>query len=477
MYGTAFVQSFLLFNEKCKNMRSIFLLLLSCCITAAVSAQNVTIKFNGANKNRNYEVVLDGTSYYSANPNGTSTTTNNSVVLNNLQPGTHNLKVYRLKNSGTRRANSSAVYTKDFVLRSDYDMNINVNGNGQIAFAESRIRNRNRNGNVYNNGTQGSTGVAISTYDYNQLLQNVSGTTSASNRYNAVYNALSTGNYTYTSAQVRQLLSLINSETDRLYLAKQGYARVSDPTYYSVVYDLFPSVNARNELNAFVVNRGGINSNIGTDVYTRVAMSDADFTQIYNNAQSSWFQSGKVSAVRDAFNNTGYIFSTAQVRQLLGLVNAESDRLALAKLAYARTADPANFTALYDMLPSQASKNDLDYYVRNNGNVLMSGSATASVSAVTDATFSDFLFNLKFKLFRSAKVSAVKDFINTSGNYFTVAQVKELVGVGSAESDKIDIAKLAYKKTVDPVNYQQVIDLIPGANGKADVTAYVNANR
>src|SRR6476469_2849338 len=183
-------------------MKKIGFLLMSCCITAASFAQNVNIKFNGSNKNKNYELVLDGTSYYS---NNVSASNQNMVTLNNLQPGSHNLAIYRTDNSGTRRRNNNAVYTKDFVLRSSYDMNITVNGNGQIAFSESRIRNR--NGNVYNNGTV-NTGMAISTYDYNQLLQNVSNASSASNRYSLVYNAFNTAAYTYTSAQTRQLLSL-----------------------------------------------------------------------------------------------------------------------------------------------------------------------------------------------------------------------------------------------------------------------------
>jgi anti-sigma28 factor (negative regulator of flagellin synthesis) len=206
-------------------------------------------------------------------------------------------------------------------------------------------------------------------------------------------------------------------------------------------------------------------------------MSDASFNQILSDAQNNLFQSGKVAAVRDAFNNTSYIFSTTQIRSLLNIVNAEADRLALAKLAYARAADPANYTAVYDMLPSQAARNDLDYYIRNNGNVVMSGSETVAVSAVSDAAFSAFKFDLKLKLFRSAKVAAVKDYINTSGNYFTVEQVKDLVGEGSSETDKIAIAKLAYKKTVDPTNYSQIVALIPSANGRADVTAYINANQ
>jgi hypothetical protein len=45
------------------------------------------------------------------------------------------------------------------------------------------------------------------------------------------------------------------------------------------------------------------------------------------------------------------------------LVDSESDRVALAKLAYLRATDPTTFTQLFDMFPTQASKDDLTNYI------------------------------------------------------------------------------------------------------------------
>ena len=107
----------------------------------------------------------------------------------------------------------------------------------------------------------------------------------------------------------------------------------------------------------------------------------------------------------------------------------------------------------------------------------MSGTETVAVVAMTDAAFSSFMFDQKLRIFRSAKVQAVKDLLNTSTNYFTTEQIKALVGEGKDEVDKIAIAKLAYRKSVDPSNFYQVVELIPSASGKADVNAYITANR
>lgn len=53
--------------------------------------------------------------------------------------------------------------------------------------------------------------------------------------------------------------------------------------------------------------------------------------------------------------------------------------------------------------------------------------------------------------FDSSREDAVKQAIDQ--NYFTSAQVKDLLGLFSFESSKLDIAKYAYAKVIDPQNY------------------------
>ena len=70
-------------------------------------------------------------------------------------------------------------------------------------------------------------------------------------------------------------------------------------------------------------------------------------------------QTGKYSIIKDAFSNTNNYFSTAQIRELLLTINSESDRLALAKLSYARVSNSAQFTSLYDLFYIQSSRDEL----------------------------------------------------------------------------------------------------------------------
>jgi hypothetical protein len=96
------------------------------------------------------------------------------------------------------------------------------------------------------------------------------------------------------------------------------------------------------------------------------AMYDAQFNDLLQNVKGKWFQSGKVSAVRSAFDNTSNYFSTYQVRQLLEQITSESSRLDLAKASYKNVVDKNYFNQLYDLFSNQSNRDDLDRYVRGN---------------------------------------------------------------------------------------------------------------
>lgn len=109
-------------------------------------------------------------------------------------------------------------------------------------------------------------------------------------------------------------------------------------------------------------NNGGYNNgNYGNSGY-RAAMSDAQFNEILKDIRSQFF--GKLNKARSHMSNTSYWFSTYQVRQVLQVFSAESDRLELAKLAYRQTVDQNNYRQLYDLFSSNGQA-DLDNYIRS----------------------------------------------------------------------------------------------------------------
>jgi len=208
----------------------------------------------------------------------------------------------------------------------------------------------------------------MTTYEFNQLLQSVQDKWSQSLKGEAERNAFAnTGNY-FSTAQIRQLLSLITSESDRLDLAKLSYRSVTDPANFTKLSDLFSSSANRNEFNNYVSTQGGqvLNATVKTP------MTDNDFSALVFSIRANLLQILKVSAEKDVFNNPNNFFTASQIKQLISLINSENNRLELAKLSYRTVTDPANFTQLYDLFKTQASKDDLANYVKAN-QALLSG--------------------------------------------------------------------------------------------------------
>jgi hypothetical protein len=108
-----------------------------------------------------------------------------------------------------------------------------------------------------------------------------------------------------------------------------------------------------------------------------VAMSNTDFTNLYNSIRNQWRSSGRMTMVSDAFANTNYYFTTVQAKQLIQLVSSQSNRFTLAKASYRSITDPTNFTQMYDVLNSQSHRDQLAAYVSTYN----AGSSSTAMSA------------------------------------------------------------------------------------------------
>jgi hypothetical protein len=471
-------------------MKKILIVLLSGILTLSVTAQTINITFNGTNANRNYQVLLDGTSYYSnsvVDPNA-NVNVRKEVTLSNQQVGSHTIAVYRLRNnSGTynngtnTNTNGRAIYTKTFQLRQGYDMNIAINGNGQVTFSERRIRNRG------NRGYNQQTVTPMADVTFNQLLQNVRSRWTQSSKITAERDAFNnTANY-FSSEQVRQLLQLISSETNRLALAKLAYARVADPANFTQIYSsVFNSTTSRNDMDVFIRNNPNNNStsnsgnwnnnnnNNNNNTY-RTPMADYQFSQLLQTANSQYSQSSRYSTVSGAFNNSANYFSTAQIRQLLSIINSETDRLALAKQSYLRVSDPANFTSLYDLFYNQSYRNELNNYVIQNG-----GSGTTvqynTRTPMDDATFSQVLQKVSNHFLPWDKVRDARDAFNNTSYYFSTSQIRQILTVIASENDRLDLAKLAWSRVTDPTYFTQLYDMFTSQANRDALNAYILAH-
>ena len=202
-------------------------------------------------------------------------------------------------------------------------------------------------------------------------------------------------------------------------------------------------------------------------------MSDYDFKNLYRTINSSWNSSTRYSQISTAFSGTNY-YSTSQVRQLLLLVTNESERLTLAKAGYDNITDTYNYNALSDVFSNNSNRSEWIRYVTDLQN---GGTGTSYRVAMTDAEYKSIMRSVQFTFGLGAKYSALQDVFNKETNYFTSAQTKELIRQVSSESNRLDLAKLAYNNVVDPTIYTSTLsDLFTSQYSRDELNSYITAN-
>jgi hypothetical protein len=91
--------------------------------------------------------------------------------------------------------------------------------------------------------------------------------------------------------------------------------------------------------------------------------------------------------------------------------------------------------------------------------------------AISDVEFSRVLDCIQKEWFETNKMKSASQIIST--NYFTTGQVKQMLQLFSFESNKLELAKQAYSKTVDKQNYQCVSDMLWFSSSKAELARYI----
>ena len=470
-------------------MKSLFIYVLSCLTAISVFAQSsvstVTLNVTG---NRNREVLVDQRSYPINNTSVNSTTVAgvNSIVIPNLQPGQHVLQVVRINRNNTTDGNNNNNNRTTFNLRNGYDMLITVNNDGSVQMKETRVRGR---GNGYANQYR----TPLPDANYKTLLQKVQIQKGASKRMNVVNSAFVTTNNYFTTYQVRQLIQLVNSENYRFQLAKSSYLKITDPANFSQINDLLNNQSHRDALNAYVSenknnqvynnnnhNQNNNNNQGNNNGQYNTPMTTANFNILLQQVQNQWQSSAKVTTISNAFANPNNYFTTNQTGQLIHLVAEENARLQLAKSSYWHITDKENFTQLYELLNTQASRNELAAYVSSNGNNNNTQPNTNNnlyKTPMTEASFNQMLEDVKGQWLPLAKMNALTSIFANINNYFTADQARQLIHQVTDEDNRLQLAKSSYRNITDRANYTLLYDLFNSQARKDALAAYVSSYR
>ena len=288
---------------------------------------------------------------------------------------------------------------------------------------------------------------------------------------NLIRNAFDNVNY-FTTGQVYQLLSTINSQAQRFSLAKLGYKNVVDGENYDDLNALITSRARRNELAAFVEefnldHPGHVGGS--RNMAMRVPMTSTRFNEIYLSARQQWSASARVDMIEEAFENENNYFTSTQATQLISLAGTEADRLRLAKMSWSRVTDQANYRLYYDVLESTTSRNEFNSFINT-------GSAFLPVTTpMPDASFKQIYERISNSWGFGVKMNLLTEVFNDPVNYFTVAQAEKLIRLVSAEYNRLALAKSSYDNIVDKENFSQLHDMFDSQASVNELNSYVNS--
>jgi len=393
--------------------------------------------------NKSLQLSVDGKVY--APDYSTAIDNKTTYGITDLVNGQHTFEVSRTDPATNRPEKIASTFT----LRRRFDMLINVNANGSLELIE-KIKLR-----------PADNMPAMSNASFTGLLNSVKNQRTTSGKKSVLTNAFNNPNYFFSSEQVMQLLQQVNVESYRLELAKLSYRAVTDRNNFTQVYSLLRSQASKDELYAFV-------NSTYEDENIAVAMGDANFNNLYQTIQQQWPVSTQMNSLTSAFNNTNNYFTTYQASRLIQLVVAESNRLQLAKLSYRSITDPANFSQIYDLLSTQASKNELATYVAN-----YTGGGTGYKTPMSDGDFTTIYQTIQQQWPVSTQMNSLTNVFNNPNYYFTTYQASRLIQLVVSESNRLQLAKLSYRSITDPANFSQIYDLLSTQASKNELATYV----
>ena len=423
-------------------MKTIFLFLASCISILSVSAQSVSTVTVNVRGNNNESIMIDSKEYTVYSDNNTNTST--PIVVSNLQSGQHTLQI--------RRSNEVNPSSTVFTTRTGYDLQITITPNGSVQLKETKWRAADNN--------TGQNMQAMSVTDFNSLYNTIRSQWGSSKKMTMVSDAFANTNYYFTTAQAKQLIQLVNSQSNRFTLTKASYRSITDPTNFTQMYDVLNSQSHRDQLAAYVSTYNAGSSS--------TAMTASRFNTIYKTAQRQATTNSKVSYIYISFTNTNNYFTVSQARQLVQLAPDEANRLYLAKISYRGIIDRTNFSQMYTLLNSQASRNELNTFVSTYDN----SNPVYTRMAMKEAEFNTLYRDIQNRYGIGAKMSALSNVFATENYYFTTAQARQLIQLVSDENNRLELAKASYDNIVDQANFSQLYDLF-SYNSRSDLEIYI----
>jgi hypothetical protein len=248
-----------------KTCIPILLLMLASMVRAYAGPNDGILGITNLSR-QNITVEIDGRTY---------TDIANALILRDLRPGNHTIKVYTMVRSTpvTRLARQVVLYNKSMYVKPKFYVDIVINRFGRALYDEQPItdnrfdgdgvderdgRNNNNWPGRNNNNNNGGRPPGNDNYPprpmddntFSSFIETVRRESFDDSRL-AIAKSGIDQNY-FTSAQAKQLVALFSFENSKLEVAKYMYGRTTDPKNYFIVYSSFSFSKTKEELAEYV---------------------------------------------------------------------------------------------------------------------------------------------------------------------------------------------------------------------------------
>lgn len=294
-----------------------------------------------------------------------------------------------------------------------------------------------------------------------------------------------------SSSQVKQVTMLFYTDQDKLEFCKAAYKNTVDKDNFYNVYDAFAYFSTVFRLHDYVLaqkNQTTINTITYTSDYPVYSYPDftsyfgvtgcnspldeSSFYNSYNTYKTSKMnENAKATAIKEFINMN--CLSTSQIMKLTSILYMETSKLELLKAVYLKTYDRGNFGYADQLLTTSTYKLDFNNFIKNNTTTT---TIITNNCTVTTTDMTDIKNTINNSSFDNTKITIGKQAISAK-KCFTVNQIKEILGLYSFESSKLEMAKYVYDFCIDKSNYYQVNDVLSFTSSKDDLTNYIKGRQ
>lgn len=231
--------------------------------------------------NSDIRVEIDGRRY---------NTGDNTVRINNINPGYHTIQVYRRQSHNIfgRSSGERLVYSNNVYVRPEHRVDIVIDRNGRAQVQEIDMDRKNRRNDRRNDrdndrwedydnwdkngrndewnrnnrnddwdrnnrpGRSNRYGRGVSYETFQSMKQSLRRENFENTRMTLAKQMIDRNNF--ETSQVREMLQLFSFESNKLEMAKYAYRNTVDKNNFYSVYDVFSFSSSKEELSRFISN-------------------------------------------------------------------------------------------------------------------------------------------------------------------------------------------------------------------------------